>query len=682
MKRKRKRKPPGKTGQCSDCGRSDPLGLHKADKEFCEICQKCVKTKNMSLHVKRCIDAGCCDFCQKSMQRRNLEKHIEKCRKTQGIRLAKKRRAYSLQDKFRIVQKYEKLKRRGGDTKEFLANAGINKVQIITFTATCRTACDRFEYLTEKELRKCIKNKDLRGVCPGSGRTHTVFTQAMTDDLKTFIVANRGTAPADVSPVSGPESLDDSEDGYRILTYHSLVNRIFLKFKKEYEAGIRKGRRYQTWYMRVWRWCKTHGYVLRKPNRLQPVDPVKVALAVKRTLREIREALKADGVANKNVANLDETSLRLLAEHTRTLHHKGAKTVKAGKGTGSKLCLSIPVIWFADGRVDMVVVWKSQRKNIPISERWEKRHGIFWFEANTKWSTKERHYQVLRQLMTLDGGTKLYLDDMASGHRGASPDKFLESIGCRRIRIPSNATWLLQPADRPTTNQCLKRLVRRILNEEQFDEKYSEFIKNCPTSLNDDAKNFISSILSTVRKKMNTTKKLKDGIIQAFNETLFSPDDFHSELKKYLEAVQDVVPDKNPGAGKSRHFCPYGCGESWARKTKKAEKAHERDCWYRRTMLMSPLLNCNQNLETERGANSTYTAGLVAKTTLNGNARQIFLGKDDTFHFIGRRWRKVPDALWWQKAKQIRYRKATAKELDAALRRGLIDSKQVELLQS
>ena len=434
--------------------------------------------------------------------------------------------------------------------------------------------------------------------------------------------------------------------------------------------------------MRVWRWCQKHNYVLRKPNRLQPVDPLKVARDVKRTLHEIRTLMEREGIPPGKVANLDETSLKLLEQHTRTLHHKGAKTVKAVKGSGSKLCLSIPVIWFADGSVEIVVLWKSQKTNIPMKERWKKIGGIFWFEANTKWSTKERHYQVLRQLMTLDRGTELFLDDMHSGHRGSSPDKFLESIGCKRLRIPANATWLLQPADRPTTNFRLKSMIRRILNENQFDAEYSKFIKNTPTSLNPYAKEFISKILKEVKDAMNSDKKNSEGIKQAFDETLFKPDDFHSELKKYLKAVEDVDLDaENPGVAKSRYFCPHGCGESWARKTKRVKTSHEKDCWFRRRFLMGPLLESNQRDETELGANSTYTVGLIAMATIAGKERQIFLGDNSRFRFIGNeRWTAVKDQLWWQSATTIRYRKPSAQELAAAVKRKLIEQKHLELL--
>ena len=661
---------------CKKCRVPDPLGLHKSRK-YCHLCHRCLDLKNLDLHVSRCVDMTSCKFCETAVQRRNLKGHIRRCEVDRGMKIKPKKRQYRLQDKFRILQQWGKLERRNGNLQEFLTKCNISKRQFDRFRAHCRAASDRFEYLTFKQLKRTVKNKDLRAVCSASGRKQTVVTPAMTEDLKAFVNANRGPPPAVASLVSGPESLDQSEDGYKMITYHSLVNRVFLKFPKEYDAVKRKDRRYRTWYERMWRWCQTHAIVLRKPNRLQPVDPIKVAQDVKRTLTEIRAIMETDGIPPGKVANLDETSLRLLAQHVRTLHHKGDKRVKAGKGTGSKLTLSIPIIWFADGSMDIVVVWKSQRKNIPMNQRWTLREGIFWFEANTKWSTKERHYQVLRQLMTLDRDIRLYLDDMASGHRGANPDKFLETMGCKRVRIPSNATWLLQPADRPTTNFRLKAMIRRILEEKQFDKKYSDFIKTAPNYLNEDAKNFVSTILAAVKKQMNGKKKLREGITQAFNETLFQPDKFHKDLKEYLDAVKDVEPAEIPGPKDGRYECPHGCGESWSRKTKKAVTAHERDCWYRRGMLMSPLLSRNQN--TLEGANSTYTVGLVAETVTGDNSRQIFLGENNSFYSIGPQWYPVEEPQWWQNVGTIRYRKATQEELQIALTRSLIPQNHPEL---
>ena len=96
---------------------------------------------------------------------------------------------------------------------------------------------------------------------------------------------------------------------------------------------------------------------------------------------------------------------------------------------------------------------------------------------------------------------------------------------------------------------------------------------------------------------------------------------------------------------------------------------------------MGPLLESNQRDETELGANSTYTVGLIAMATIAGKERQIFLGDNSRFRFIGNeRWTAVKDQLWWQSATTIRYRKPSAQELAAAVKRKLIEQKHLELL--
>lgn len=61
----------------------------------------------------------------------------------------------------------------------------------------------------------------------------------------------------------------------------------------------------------------------------------------------------------EEIANLDETGLRVFALIVMTLHWRGAKDVMIDKGLTNKLCLSIVIIWYGDGTMDLVVVWTS-----------------------------------------------------------------------------------------------------------------------------------------------------------------------------------------------------------------------------------------------------------------------------------------------------------------------------------
>jgi hypothetical protein len=72
-----------------------------------------------------------------------------------------------------------------------------------------------------------------------------------------------------------------------------------------------------------------------------------------------------------------------------TLHWRGAKSVPYAKRHGSKLNLSMPTIWFADGSFVFLVVWRSSATTIP---RWEfingpGGEGLWWFRAESKWFT-------------------------------------------------------------------------------------------------------------------------------------------------------------------------------------------------------------------------------------------------------------------------------------------------------
>ena len=61
----------------------------------------------------------------------------------------------------------------------------------------------------------------------------------------------------------------------------------------------------------------------------------------------------------ESAANLDETGLRMFALEIMTLHWRGGKDVPIDKALTSKLCLSIVIVWFEDGTLDLIVVWTS-----------------------------------------------------------------------------------------------------------------------------------------------------------------------------------------------------------------------------------------------------------------------------------------------------------------------------------
>jgi hypothetical protein len=74
----------------------------------------------------------------------------------------------------------------------------------------------------------------------------------------------------------------------------------------------------------------------------------------------------------------------------RTLHWLGQRSVP-GKldDKRAKLYLSMPVVWWADGRMDFICVWKSDAKHMPRWEKFGKGEGVYWFRAKSKWTTKQ-----------------------------------------------------------------------------------------------------------------------------------------------------------------------------------------------------------------------------------------------------------------------------------------------------
>ena len=166
---------------------------------------------------------------------------------------------------------------------------------------------------------------------------------------------------------------------------------------------------------------------------------------------------------------LDQCSQRSRSKHweqifallVSTLHWKGARDVKLKNFHNEKLCLSIPVIWKGDGSMDLCVLW---RKSGAKGFSWTNHGGVWWLCAPSKFTTKESYTEILRFFMSRSHKScKLYVDDVARGHAGTIPDHFLESIGCKRVRIQGLCTGFIQPADRPQTNQKLKRIAKRLL---------------------------------------------------------------------------------------------------------------------------------------------------------------------------------------------------------------------------
>ena len=104
-------------------------------------------------------------------------------------------------------------------------------------------------------------------------------------------------------------------------------------------------------------------------NKTTPERPIELATEIRRFRKLVQEAILTGKVSRSEVANLDETAVQAFALTVRTLHHRGAKAVGGSKRDSSKLTLSTVVVWWADGRMDLVVVYSSDAKTLP---KWEK----------------------------------------------------------------------------------------------------------------------------------------------------------------------------------------------------------------------------------------------------------------------------------------------------------------------
>ena len=114
----------------------------------------------------------------------------------------------------------------------------------------------------------------------------------------------------------------------------------------------------------------------------------------------------------------------------RTLHWTGANAVPKSKKEGSQLCLSCGVAWFADGTIT-ARTGETSRSTSMESGRVPDWHC--WYGSGQSRSGPASASTFLRR-----GATTV----LPRTH-------FLRTMGGRRIRVPRNATWLLQAAITP-----------------------------------------------------------------------------------------------------------------------------------------------------------------------------------------------------------------------------------------
>lgn len=195
---------------------------------------------------------------------------------------------------------------------------------------------------------------------------------------------------------------------------------------------------------------------------------------------------------------------------------------------------------------------------------------------------------------------------MAGGHGGLSPELFFKTLGAQRIRVPARGTGLVQPADRPGANQKFKQLLAEKMNDWHVQQRLQEqFRGQIGTSLTVAVKHFLSDFLSEARAIMNRDHKAM--IQRTFTETCWPECKPHSQLAKFLAFYPEREVEPEQQEQKTRHACPKGCGETFAKKTSKSYKQHKKTCWFQRQTLTCPLTSVS-----EANLNAPWTPGLVA----------------------------------------------------------------------
>jgi len=616
----------------------------------------------------------------------------KKARKTKRHR--NKRCAYTLADAFKWTTRWkdyenEELAKGNKPTmQDFVRELKFDVRRLRKFQEQAnvwRSLLPEGDYLqrpTAKQLRSVCKKfaKDKGGEKvvedSKSGKQESVMDD-VHDTLLAFVKKMRGTKPSSGKKLAaqlreGDELAQGTERLY--IAYIDLVDRIRIVHPKTFETAT-----HQNWYVRVFRWCRKNGIVRRKASgsAFTHKQALQAASEVRDCLDECRDAVDGDEkLARGQVVNLDETSMRILSLTLMTLDYYGSKNVSKPSHGCPKLCLSIPVIWSADGKVDFVVVYRTNRKG-PDIKRWHRidsdEGAVYWFEAKSKWTSMETYVHILRFFFHLGADLAIFMDDVHKGHGGSPPRFFLDSIGAKRIRIPRNATWLLQAADQSGGNFVLKAIVRDLMRKHDIRRILQEEYRRKPfTCLSEAMKKHVTGILAEARKEMNEKKVA--GMINSFDKTVFAwskrfggsvPPS--SKLQRFLKETEGVQPEKKK-KGKARHFCPHDCGESFAKKSSKGWEAHAKVCALQRKELLPPLLIKASELPVEQ-LNSMWTPTIVVESSkgtfiLGRNKGECFDLQSDL--------ELVEEAQWWNTAKNVRYRPGTEEELQRARARGII----------
>jgi hypothetical protein len=486
------------------------------------------------------------------------------------------------------------------------------------------------------------------------------------------VPVSESLSPDEFNWTQAPVLLEDGSDQTPVkLSYQQMVRQIELNWPTKFAQ-----RSLGAWYQAVRRWCLRNGLTLRKSNYSEPENPEVVAAQIRKFRELVKQIVNGRNLKPFQILNLDETSVQIFCDLVRTLHYKGSKRVP-GQKSGKRLYLNVTIVWWADGKMDFVVVYQSDSEAVKVKPEWQKLGegaGVYWLKAPSKWTTKVTYPEVLRALLKLNS-CGLFTDDHAPCHDGNVPDNFLKSMGGARAQIPRNATALVQPGDRPGCNQHFKRILREVIQQMRLRALLEQDFRNTEmkASLNESTRKIISNVLVQVRTRMNANHS--DDIKKAFMETFHPEGSMHETLREFLESHKDEPPQNVED--RDRYFCANGCGWSYLTKKSAVKHAMSLSCWQTRPRLLQPLLRCS--LKT---LNADFVPGFVVETLgvvvpRNGkyfrSKMRIFTGNNGHFDLdSGVDLTMGGNKKWWHRVGKLRWRAATKEEKALAKKEGWV----------
>jgi len=475
-----------------------------------------------------------------------------------------------------------------------------------------------------------------------------------------MVVAARGF-PHEKHVLNTVETRNLTHNGQYIdLTFPDIVDQLFIEFPYLDDVSDKRHVSDKLLYSRVWWWCKQNNIAYRVPNKIAKKNEPLIDRRCLGTLMEVEKVVKEDGLSLEDHANVDETGLRPLLIHLRTLDFKGAKDVPIQSELTSHIMLTLLVIWFGNGEIDFVAVLKSTNGKT----FWERFSEVWFLRAVGSKMTSKQTYTELLEVLLQGKSVRLLTGDIHGGHGGTNPDNSLlqRNPPCKRRRIQGGCTADLATADQVQSNKELKARLRKKLRKKHFKTALKGEKIAFEGTLTKKGCEALGQMLTELKNEWNSSKKLKNGVKKAFLQTIHPGtqeewDALHENeeeksspkktkrLQKRLDNCKknNWTPVYNPFSSdpNATESCEL-CGHTYT--TEKQRKAHEADpnnCWGRRATLKPPHFAVQNPNDPPRGM----------LMTVNGHLATIV---DHDTAFLLSTQERLPN-YFWKQGLPIRY---------------------------